>query len=188
MLITQPSWAQFTLKALITTAVDGPGHLFLFFYIFFIDNKAWYSYMPYLTLWDKISQNLAPLEGNSHKKFKSHRIFRPFYNTFLWRNKHKSHTVVVFTSFLNENKDFRLYWGNSTVMFKKISQNFVKSPLKFCLISQILLHSLWHVWIFHVNHLLGWWFIRNIKPYFLWKIPTKIKMSSFSTLRLKFST
>ena len=29
--------------------------------------------------------------------------------------------------------------------FKKISQNFVKSPLKFCLISQILVHSLWHV-------------------------------------------
>ena len=31
------------------------------------------------------------------------------------------------------------------MMFKKISQNFVKSPLKFCLISQILVHSLWHV-------------------------------------------
>ena len=30
-------------------------------------------------------------------------------------------------------------------MFKKISQNFVKSPLKFCLISQILVNSLWHV-------------------------------------------
>ena len=24
--------------------------------------------MPYLTLWDKISQNLAHLEGKSHKK------------------------------------------------------------------------------------------------------------------------
>ena len=32
------------------------------------------------------------------------------------------------------------------MMFKKISQNFVKS-LKFCLISQILVHSLWHVCI-----------------------------------------
>ena len=32
---------------------------------------------PYLTLWDKISQNLAHLEANSHKIFKSHRIFRP---------------------------------------------------------------------------------------------------------------
>ena len=30
-------------------------------------------------------------------------------------------------------------------MFKKISQNFVKSPLKLCFISQILVHSLWLV-------------------------------------------
>ena len=35
--------------------------------------------------------------------------------------------------------------GGSKVMFKKISQNFVRSPLKFCLISQILVHSSWHV-------------------------------------------
>ena len=33
------------------------------------------------------------------------------------------------------------------MMFNKISQNFVKYPLKFCLISQILVHSLWHVCI-----------------------------------------
>ena len=38
--------------------------------------------MPYLTLWDKISQNLADLEANSQKIFKSHRIFRPSYNIF----------------------------------------------------------------------------------------------------------
>ena len=38
--------------------------------------------MPCLTLWDKISQNLAHLEANSHKIFKSHRIFRPSYSTF----------------------------------------------------------------------------------------------------------
>ena len=31
------------------------------------------------------------------------------------------------------------------MIIKKILQNFVKSPLKFCLISQILVHSLWHV-------------------------------------------
>ena len=30
-------------------------------------------------------------------------------------------------------------------MFKKISQNFVKSHLKFCLNLQILVHNLWHV-------------------------------------------
>ena len=29
------------------------------------------TYMPYLTLWDKISPNLAHLDGNSHKKFRS---------------------------------------------------------------------------------------------------------------------
>ena len=34
--------------------------------------------MPYLTLWDKISRNLARLEASSRKI----RIFRPSYNTF----------------------------------------------------------------------------------------------------------
>ena len=43
---------------------------------------SWTAYMPYLTLWDKISQNLAHLEAISHKFIKSHRIFRPSYNTF----------------------------------------------------------------------------------------------------------
>ena len=30
-------------------------------------------------------------------------------------------------------------------IYKKISQNFVESPLKFCIISQILVNSLWHI-------------------------------------------
>ena len=30
------------------------------------------------------------------------------------------------------------------MIFVKITQNFVKSPLKICLISQISVHSLWH--------------------------------------------
>ena len=56
---------------------------------------------------------------------------------------------MVFTSFLHEKKkDFRLHWGSPKVMFKKISQNFVKSSLTFCLISQTLAHSLWHVWMY----------------------------------------
>ena len=38
--------------------------------------------MPYLTLWDKILQNLALLKAHSHKIYKSHRIFRPSKNTF----------------------------------------------------------------------------------------------------------
>ena len=89
---------------------------------------------------------LAPLEGNSHKKFKSHRIFSPFYNRF-YEEININHSLLWLSqaSYMKK-KDFRLYWGSSKVMFKKISQNFVKSPLKFCLISQILVHSLWHVW------------------------------------------
>ena len=51
------------------------------------------AYMPYFTLWDKISQNLAHLEANSHKIFISHRIFRPFYNTF-YEEIH--HTLLVY--------------------------------------------------------------------------------------------
>ena len=31
------------------------------------------------------------------------------------------------------------------MIFVKISQSFIKSPLKFCFISQISVHSLWHV-------------------------------------------
>ena len=33
------------------------------------------------------------------------------------------------------------------MMFKKISQNFIKSPLKICLISQTFVNILWHVCI-----------------------------------------
>ena len=106
----------------------------------------WVPYMPYLTLWDRISQNLDHLEGNSHKKIRISQNFQTIIQQILWRNKHKSHTIVVFTSSVHEIKDFRLYLGSSKVMFKKISQNFVKSPLKFCFISQIFVHSLWHVW------------------------------------------
>ena len=51
------------------------------------------SYMPYLTLSDKISQNLAYLEANSHKIFQSHRIFRPSYNTF-YEEININHTLL----------------------------------------------------------------------------------------------
>ena len=33
------------------------------------NEDRWEAYMPYLTLWDKISQNLAHLEASSHKIF-----------------------------------------------------------------------------------------------------------------------
>ena len=106
------------------------------------------TYMPYLTLWDKISQNLAHLEGNSHKKFWSHRIFRPFYNRF-YEVININHTLLWSSQASHMKKeDLRLYCGKTKVMFKKISQIFVKSPLVFCLISQILVHSLWHEWVY----------------------------------------
>ena len=92
----------------------------LMFFLFLHKN---YSYMPYRTLWYKISQNLAPLEGNAHKKIKSHRIFRPFYN------KYKAHPVVVFTSFSHEKKGDLTILGElqSDTYLKKTLLNFVKS-------------------------------------------------------------
>ena len=43
---------------------------------------------------------------------------------------------MFITSFLHLNKYFWLFWGSSNVTFVTISQNFFKSPLKFCLISR----------------------------------------------------
>ena len=40
------------------------------------------AYMPYLTMSDKISQNLVLLKADSHKIFNFHRIFRPSKNSF----------------------------------------------------------------------------------------------------------
>ena len=61
------------------------------------------TYMPYLTLWDKISQNFAHLEGNSHKKFKPRRIFRSFYNR-CYEEININYTLLWFLSFLHEKK------------------------------------------------------------------------------------
>ena len=67
-----------------------------------------YSYMPYLSLWNKILQNLTNLEGNSHKKFKSHRIFRPFYNRFYEEIKIKHPRLRFLQASYMKKKDFRL--------------------------------------------------------------------------------
>ena len=45
------------------------------------------------------------------------------------------------------------------MIFVKISQNFIKSHLKFWLISQISVHKLWHVGVFQYPECKG--FIRN---------------------------
>ena len=92
-----------------------------------------------------MSQNLAHLESDSHKKFQISQNFQNILQHILWRNQHKTHFVVFITSFLHLNKGFWLFWGSSKVIFVKISQNFIESHLKICLISQISVHSLCHV-------------------------------------------
>ena len=82
----------------------------------------------------------------SHCEIKSHRIW-PILQHILWRNKHTSHFVVFITNFINYNKGFWLFWGSFKVAFVKISQNFINSHWKICLILQTSVHSLWHVWI-----------------------------------------
>ena len=73
--------------------------------------------------------------------FKSHRIFRPSYNTF--DEKINLHHTSLFSS---QAFYIWLFWGSFKVIFVKISQNFIKSSLRICLTSQISIHSLWHVW------------------------------------------
>ena len=72
-----------------------------------------HAYMPYLTLWDKISQNLAHLEANSHKIFTSHRIFRPSFNTFCEEiNLHHTLLCLSQTSYIII-KAYDYFWGAS---------------------------------------------------------------------------
>ena len=86
--------------------------------------------MPYLTLWDKFSQNLALLKAGSHKIFKSHNFFKPSKKTF-YKEIIINHTLLCLSqvSYI-EIETFWLFWGSSTVIFVKISHNFIKSPLK----------------------------------------------------------
>ena len=52
-----------------------------------------FTYMPYLTLWDKISQNFAHLETNSLKIFQISQNYRPSYNTF-YEEIHVNHILL----------------------------------------------------------------------------------------------
>ena len=56
--------------------------------------------MPYLTLWDKISQNLAHVEAISYKIFQISQNFQTILQHILWRNKHKSRFVVFYHKLL----------------------------------------------------------------------------------------
>ena len=79
------------------------------------------SYMPYLTLWDKISPNLAHLEANSHKIFQISQNFQTILQHILWRNKHKSHFMFI-TSFIHKNKGFWLFWEKFSDFYKKLTE------------------------------------------------------------------
>ena len=99
-------------------------------------------YMPYLTLWDEISQNLAHLEANSHKNFQICTEFSDHLTTHLMKKINLHHTLL----FSSQASYIWQFWGSFKVIFVKISQNFIKSSLRICLTSQISIHSLWHVW------------------------------------------
>ena len=90
-----------------------------------IDNKASHdSYMPYLALILKTSQNSAHLEINAHLiEFSDHLTIN---------EEHKSHYVVFITSLLYLNKGFWLFSGGCQLQsdFCKISQNFNQISLK----------------------------------------------------------
>ena len=68
-----------------------------------------YTYMQFLILWDKISQNLAHQEANSHKIYKISQNFQTILQHILWRKKHKPHFVVFITTFLHLDKGFWLF-------------------------------------------------------------------------------
>ena len=76
--------------------------------------------MPYLTHRIGPIWKLIPI-----RFFKSHRIFRPSYNTF-----YINHTLLCLS------QASYIFWGRSKVIFVKIAQNFVNSPLKICFISE----------------------------------------------------
>ena len=75
-------------------------------------------YMPCLTLWDKIPQNLVHLEANSHKIIKSRRIFRPSYTTFYEEITYNvNHTLL----FLSQDSYIKVkafdYFGGASMWF-----------------------------------------------------------------------
>ena len=92
-----------------------------------------------------LSINLALLKADSHKIFKSHRIFRPSKNTFYKEILINQPLLCLSQVSYIKIKAFLVILGEFQSFFVKISKNFIKSPLKFWFISQISVHSLWHV-------------------------------------------
>ena len=97
-----------------------------------------HAYMPYLTLRDEISENLAHLESIPVRFFKYNNIFRPSYNTF-YEEIH--HTLLCLSQASQIKIKASDSCGSIKVIFVKISPNFIKSHLKIYHISQTLVHS-----------------------------------------------
>ena len=110
---------------------------------------TWYGFILHTCLvshCEKKSHRIWPIWKPIPIRFSNLTEFSDNLTAHFRRNKHKSHFVVFITSFLHLNTGFWLFWGSSNLIFVKISQNFIKSPLKICLISRISVHTLWHVW------------------------------------------
>ena len=83
-----------------------------------------------ISLWDKISQNLAQLEGNSIK-IKISQNFQTILLHLFYNEININHTRCCFTSFVHEKKKTLDYIERApkSSMSKKISQNFVNFAL-----------------------------------------------------------
>ena len=79
------------------------------------NNSRQTAYMPYLTLCDKISKNLAHVEANSHKVFTDLTERLDHLTTQFMTKTHKSRFVVLnfIITFIHLNKGFWLFWGAS---------------------------------------------------------------------------
>ena len=101
---------------------------------FEVTNARVHSYMPYLTQLDKISQNLALLKADFHKIFKSHRIFRPFKNTF-YKEIIINHTLLCYHKFPTLIKSFMVILGEFQTDFCEKLTEFYQISLE--IISQV---------------------------------------------------
>ena len=102
-----------------------------------------YAYMPYLTLWDEISQNLAHQVAKSCKVFTNLTKFSDYLTTHFYEEINISvhHTLLFITSFIHWNKGFWLFQGSFSDFCKNLTE-FYQIYLENCLVSQISVHSL----------------------------------------------
>ena len=98
--------------------------------------------MPYLELWDQLSQNLTHVEASSNKIFEISQNVRTILQHILWRNIHHFLLCLSQASYIND------YLRElQSDLFKNLRE-FYQISLKIDLISQISdfsVHSSWFV-------------------------------------------